>query len=158
MEVTIMLWQDLNRNGNRLRRAGWPGSIWREMDRMQREMNRLLGQSRLVAPGFPATNVWSGADSVIVTAEVPGVDPEQLEISVVNETLALSGERNLVELGENEKYHRRERGYGRFSRTIQLPFRVAADQVEASFTNGVLHITLPRAEEDRPKKITVKAA
>jgi HSP20 family protein len=127
------------------------------MDRMQREMNRLMGQSRLVAPGFPATNVWSGADSVVVTAEIPGVDPDQLDISVVNETLTLSGERNLVELAEGEKYHRRERGYGRFNRTIQLPFRVAADKVEASFNNGVLQINLPRAEEDKPKKIVVKA-
>jgi HSP20 family protein len=140
-----------------MRRAGWPSSIWREMDRMQREMNRLMGQSRLVAPGFPATNVWSGADSVMVTAEIPGVDPDQLDISVVNETLTLSGERNLVELAEGEKYHRRERGSGRFSRTVQLPFRVAADKVEASFNNGVLQINLPRAEEDKPKKITVKA-
>jgi HSP20 family protein len=152
-----MLWQDVNRNGNRMRRLGLPGSLWREMDRMQREMNRLMGQSRLVAPGFPATNLWSGAESVVVTAEIPGVDPEQLEISVVNETLTLSGERNLAELAEGEKYHRRERGYGRFSRTVQLPFRVAADKVEASFTNGILQISLPRAEEDKPRKIAVKA-
>ncbi|MCB0212841.1 MAG: Hsp20/alpha crystallin family protein, partial [Anaerolineae bacterium] len=90
--------------------------------------------------------------------ELPGVNPEDIDISVVGETLKLTGSRQPEELGEGSRYHRRERGFGKFTRTFQLPFAVEADQVEAVFDKGILHISLPRAEAEKPKKITVKAA
>lgn len=136
---------------------------WRELDRMQREMNRLFGeyspgeQTRM-APTFPAINVWTNDEGVVLTAELPGVNPEDIDISVVGETLKLTGSRQREELPEGTKYHRRERGYGQFTRTFQLPFAVEADNVEAKFEKGVLHISLPRAEAEKPRKITVKAA
>lgn len=149
-----MLWRDFFGNGfNGSSRR----SIWREMDRMQREMSRLMGRSRLAAaPAFPATNIWSGQDGAMITAEVPGVEPDDLDISIVNDTITLSGSRNMVELAEGERFHRRERGYGQFNRTLQLPFRIDPDNVQATFRNGTLYISVPRAEEDRPRKITVK--
>jgi HSP20 family protein len=70
----------------------------------------------------------------------------------------LTGKRVPEELKEGEKYHRRERGYGRFTRTFQLPFHVEANNVEAVFEKGILQISLPRAEADKPRKISVKAA
>jgi len=77
---------------------------------------------------------------------------------VVGDTLTLKGSRQPDKLQDGEKYHRRERNYGDFSRTFQLPFHVEADKVEAIFEKGVLHLSLPRAEVDKPKKIAVKAA
>ncbi len=136
--------------------------VWREMDRLQREMNRLFedySPSRVrSAPSYPAMNVWTNENGMIVTAEVPGVRPEDIDINVVGETLTLSGQRLPDETGEAARYHRQERGYGKFARTLQLPFPVAVEQVEATFKDGVLNVRLPRAEEDKPRKISVKSA
>jgi HSP20 family protein len=135
---------------------------WEEMERLRREMDQLFSREfepRLHTPAsYPAMNVWTNEEGVVVTAELPGVEPEDIDISVVGDTLTLSGSRQPDELQEGEQYHRRERGSGHFTRTFQLPFRVEADKVEAMFKNGVLHISLPRAEVDKPKKISIKAA
>ena len=137
-------------------------SVWREMDRLQREMNRLFDDyypARMRrAPGYPAMNVWASDEGLLITAEVPGVKPGEIDVSVVGDTLTLSGDRKPDELDEGARYHRQERGYGNFTRSIQLPFPVDVKKVEAAFKNGVLNISLPRAEEDKPKKIAVKAA
>ena len=136
---------------------------WREVERMQREMDRLFanfyGTSRFqTAPSFPAINVWTNQEGAVVTAELPGVNPEDIDISVVGETLTLTGSRQPEELQEGEKYHRRERGHGKFTRTFQLPFLVESGKVEAIFDKGILHISLPRAEADMPRKIAIKTA
>jgi HSP20 family protein len=114
------------------------------------------GRRRNVARTYPATNVWTNEEGAVVRAELPGVAPEDIDLAVVHDTLTLSGARTPDE-PEGATYLRRERGHGDFTRTFQLPFPVQEDQVEASFDNGVLHITLPRAKEDRPKRIEVKA-
>jgi len=136
---------------------------WREIERMQREMDHLTNglayfSGPRVAPSFPAMNVWLNEEGAVVTAELPGVNPEDIDISVVGETLTLTGSRQPAELKDGEKYHRRERGYGKFTRTFQLPFGVEADKVEAKFDKGILHIFLPRAEVEKPRKIAVKTA
>lgn len=138
-------------------------SPWSEMERLRREMNRLFASfptisGMRVAPGYPAMNVWTNEDGAVVTAELPGIDPEKLDIAVVENTLTLSGERKPLELAEGDVYHRRERGYGKFTRSFQLPFNVEASNVQAVYEKGVLNITLPRAEADKPRKIVVKAA
>lgn len=137
-------------------------SSWRELERIQREMNRLFsdyaGSGVRRAAGFPAMNVWNSPEDVVVTAELPGFDADDIDISVVGDTLTLSGKRDPDETGENVRYHRRERGCGRFTRSFQLPFLVDSAKVEATFDKGVLHIHLPRAEEDKPKKIAIKSA
>lgn len=137
-------------------------SVLSEMERLQREMNRLfegvVPRRLRSAPSYPAMNVWSNQEGALITAEVPGVQPEHIDISVVGETLTLTGERLAPEVGEDARYHRQERGYGKFSRSIELPFRVDADQVQATFNQGVLQIRLPRAEEDKPRKISVQVA
>jgi HSP20 family protein len=132
------------------------------MDRLQREMNHLFDDYYPTrfhrAPSFPAMNVWSNEEGMIVSAEVPGVRPEDIDISVVGDTLTLNGERMPDEMNETSRYHRQERGYGKFTRSLQLPYTVNVGKVEATFTNGVLKVTLPRAEEDKPRKIAVKSA
>jgi HSP20 family protein len=133
-------------------------SVWQELDRLQREMNSLFEHRPRAAAGYPAMNIWADDESAIITTEVPGVQPEDIDISILNRTLTLKGSRTPDEVGENVRYHRQERGYGKFARTVQLPFRVDAEQVQASFKNGVLEIKLPRAEADKPRKIEVKSA
>jgi HSP20 family protein len=148
-----MLWRE--RNGNRFSGLG-RRSLFGELDRLQREMNRLVG-SQPAANEFPLVNIWSGAEGVQITAEIPGIEPEAVTISVVGNTLTLSGQRPELNLGEGQGYHRRERVFGDFTRTIELPFRVDVENVDAAFSKGVLTITLPRAAEERPKKIQIKA-
>jgi len=137
-------------------------TVWHDMDRLQSEMNRLFEvyyPNRVRhAPAYPALNVWTSDEGLNVTAEVPGVRPEDIDISVVGDTLTLIGTRKPDELDENARYHRQERGYGDFTRSLQLPFSVDVNKVEATFHNGVLMIAMPRTEEDKPRKITVKSA
>ena len=137
-------------------------SSLREMDALRREMNRLFdtwdGWPRVRTPSdYPAMNVWANEDGVIVSAELPGIEPDDLDISVQENVLTVSGHRAPEDVDEETVYHRRERGTGNFRRAFRLPFEVDADAVEATYEKGVLSITLPRAEEDKPRKITVKA-
>lgn len=130
------------------------------MDRLQRDMNRLFNQyspSRLqTAPSYPAINIWTNEHGQYLSAEMPGIRVEDIDISVNGDTLMISGQRGSDEIPENAHFHRKERGFGEFSRAIQLPFVVNADKVEANFKNGVLNITLPKVEAEKPKKIAVK--
>jgi HSP20 family protein len=137
-------------------------SIWREMDRLQQDMNRLFGDSTVnrmrKAPSFPAINIWAAEDSARITAEIPGVLKDDLEINVTDDTLTLSGVRVQDELPEGARYHRQERRHGEFNRSIQLPYTVDVNKVKAAFKNGVLTVELPRVEAEKPKKITIKAS
>jgi len=136
-------------------------SIWQEMDQLQREMNRLFDTTSkgrvFSSPSYPAINIWTNEDGQVISAEMPGVQPEDINIDVTGDALSISGERKPDEVAKEAHYHRRERSYGSFSRTIQLPFMVDTNEVEANFENGVLLIRLPRAEADRPKKIAIKS-
>jgi len=137
-------------------------SLWREMDRLQQDMNRLFGDlsvNRLRrAPSFPAMNVWASEDSAMITTELPGVSKDDLEINVTGDTLTLSGVRKSDELPEGARYHRQERAYGEFNRSVQLPYTVDVNKVKANFKNGVLKIELPRVEAEMPKKIAIRAS
>jgi HSP20 family protein len=129
-----------------------------ELRRMQNEMNRLFsGFSAAAAREFPPVNIWLGENSVVVTAELPGVSRDDVEIGLQDEVLSLSGARR-PRTQQEVKWHRRERAYGTFSRTIQLPFRVDPDKVQARYQHGILEIELERLEADRPKKIQIRAA
>ena len=136
-------------------------SIWQEMDQLQREMNRLFDSTSkgrvFNSPSYPAINIWTNEDGQVISAEMPGVHPDDIDIDVTGDALSISGERKPDEVAKDAYYHRRERSYGSFSRTVQLPFMVDTNKVEASFKNGVLLISLPRAEADKPKKIAIKS-
>ena len=141
-----MLWTDFDRFGRFF-------DPWRDIDRVQKAFSGYLTSG---AGEFPAVNVWMNGDQAVVVTEIPGIDPSSVEISVVNKTLTLRGSRQPAELKEGESFHRSERWNGRFSRTVDLPFAIDANRVEAKFTKGVLSVTLPRAEADKPRKIAVK--
>jgi HSP20 family protein len=129
-----------------------------ELRRMQNEMNRLFtGFSAAAARDFPPINIWLGENSVVLTAELPGVTRDQVNISLQDEVLTLEGSREPQLRQQDVKWHRRERAYGNFSRTVQLPFRVDPEKVHARYDNGILQIELERLEADRPKKIQIRA-
>lgn len=131
-------------------------SSLREMQRLQDSLNRVLSAGGANQPKeFPLVNVWTSENGAIVRAEVPGIAPEDVDISLVHDTLTIRGSRTPEEVKEGESRHRQERGYGQFTRSLQLPFGVEADKVEAKFADGVLQITLPRAEAEKPRRISV---
>lgn len=131
---------------------------------LQREMNRLFdgygprfdGGAWTRPATFPALNVWEEGDSLYAEAEIPGVSQGDLEVYAVGNELTIKGVRKSRE-GEDLAYHRRERGTGEFTRVITLPVDIEAEKVQASLRDGVLTVTLPKAEEARPRKIAVKA-
>jgi len=142
-------------------------SLWRmkkfadsvpEMMNLQREINRLfsnVGQG--TALDYPAINVWEKDDSIILTTELPGMDPGKIDISVTGTTLTLSGTSKADPIKEGETYLRQERELGNFQRNFQLPFHVDSKKIEARYEKGILHITLPRFKEDLPKKIKINS-
>jgi HSP20 family protein len=131
-----------------------PWNGFGEFGRLHDEVSRLFS----TGSEFPALNAWSNDEETIVKAELPGFEPENIEISVEGNTLSLRGEREAEELKDGETYYRRERWNGKFARSLKLPAGVDADKVEAEFSNGLLSIKLPRAEAHKPRKIPVKAS
>jgi HSP20 family protein len=144
----------------------WPTrrytSPWDEMDRLQRELNRLFepfSRTTQRALGeFPAVNIWMGDDTALLTAEIPGVDPASVEVSVKDDTVTIRGRREAEPLRKGEALLRQERGAGEFVRSFALPFHVDPANVTAQYRYGILQVTLPRAEADKPRRIKVNAA
>ncbi|RLD05590.1 MAG: Hsp20/alpha crystallin family protein [Chloroflexota bacterium] len=135
-------------------------SIWREMDRFQRDMNRLINRFDALglraAPSYPKVNIWVNDSSQIVSAEMPGANADDIDIKVEGDTLTISGELKSTDLPEGARQLRKERSSGKFSRTFQLPYSVDSEKVEARYKNGVLVIVLPLSEKDKPRKIAIK--
>jgi len=107
--------------------------------------------------GQPAVNMWEASDAVLVELEVPGLKADHFEISVVGNQLTLTVDRPELNQ-EGVTYHRRERPVGSFTRVLRLPVEVDANRVEAELRDGVLTITLPKAESAKPRKIVVTSA
>lgn len=127
-----------------------------EMDRFFGTVNRLSEFRSVPRGSFPSINVYDQEDKTVLVAEIPGVDPDALEVTVVNDTVTLKGNRpNGAE--EDQKVHRRERGTGAFSRTLTLPDGVNPDTVQARYENGILRVTLEKAAEAKAKKIAVQS-
>jgi HSP20 family protein len=104
----------------------------------------------------PSVEVYEKGDNFVVRAELPGMKKEELDISVLGDTVTIKGERKTESEVKEEDYYRCELCYGKFSRSVALPTAVEAGKVEANYENGILQITLPKAKEAKPKKIEVK--
>jgi HSP20 family protein len=132
---------------------------FREIQRAQSDLNRLFGVLRLQSSGeTPPLNIWTGLEGAIVAAEVPGVAPEDLDITIRRDVVTLRGVRKPEPIDDGAVAQRRERVLGAFARTIVLPFPVDGDKASARFERGVLTLTLPRPEEDKPRQIKVMRA
>jgi HSP20 family protein len=135
-------------------------NLWAPYNDLRREIDRLFdtfsGESGGFRPRtFPPVNLWEEGDNLYLEAELPGVAQDDLDISAVGNELTLHGRRNPRQ-GENVAYHRQERGFGEFSRVLTLPVDVDADKIQASLKDGVLTLTLPKAEAAKARKIKVR--
>lgn len=132
-------------------------NLWEEFDRLMEEpLSLFRDQQEWPGTWGLAVDVAETDDNFVVTASVPGVNPDDIDITITDNTLTIKGEMRKDETVEEEKYHLRERRYGTFSRSLTLPTPVDADKIEANFDNGVLTVQLPKTEAVRPKRITVK--
>ncbi len=141
---------------------------WRELERLRRGMdessNSVSGTRRPFLDPlwrgsrlFPLLNVRDLDLSYVVTAEIPGMKSDDLEIKIEGDTLILKGERKPQEAGEEISYHRRERATGKFQRSLALPGKVDAENASATYKDGVLTVTLQKDKAALPRQITVKA-
>ncbi len=134
-----------------------------EFVNMQREIDRMFDRFRggmqddgSATAWLPAVDITENADAFVVNVEVPGIKKNDVKISVQNGVLTVRGERKQEEESQGETYHRLERSHGVFQRSFTLPTSVKSDKIDAAYNDGVLTITLPKAEEAKPKEIEVK--
>lgn len=138
------------------------GSSFADLEEMRRQMDRLFENFRSRPVGragagvFPLVNITEDANAYYVSAELPGVKSADLDLSVTANQMTLAGERKISEEVGDVRYHRREREAGRFSRAIALPGDVDADQVKAKLVDGVLTVTVPKAQKAKPRQISVQ--
>jgi HSP20 family protein len=123
------------------------------LSNLQDELNRLFASSE--NSWLPALDVQEGKESFVVSTELPGLKREDIEVSLHDGALLISGERKVEKVEEGVEVHRQERAYGKFQRTLTLPTPIAADKITAQYKDGVLTVTLPKVEEAKPKKIDV---
>jgi HSP20 family protein len=138
-------------------------SAQEEMAQMSPMLAHALGLHTQRGNGRAATTAWAPAldiserkDAYLVTAELPGVEAEDLEVTLEDGLLTIQGERIFAHDSSEQQFHRVERRYGAFRRSITLPAQVQAEQIEASFDNGVLQIVVPKMEEATPKRIQIR--
>jgi len=142
--------------------VGWPtfgrlSSLRDEIDRLfEAPLAEFARGSHLLSGWTPALDVFEDKDNVIVKAELPGMKKDEIEVSLHDGTLNISGERKNESKLENAEVYRAERFVGRFQRSVSLPTPVAADKVSAQYKDGILTINLPKTEEAKPKHIDVK--
>jgi HSP20 family protein len=146
----------------------WEISPWRpfrDLERMRKEMDRLWDSffegrpSRKVeevGEWLPTLDVLETKNDLVVRAEIPGIDPKDIDISLANDILTIKGEKKQEIEEKEENYHLVERSYGSFTRMVRLPREVQSDKISASYKNGILKITLPKSEEAKKKEIKIK--
>jgi HSP20 family protein len=137
----------------------------RDMERMMddffdRRMRPWWPERWFRAEGFltnaPALDVFEDKDDLVVKAELPGMEKDNVEVNLTDHTLTIKGEKRKEEEVKEEKYYRSERSYGSFVRTLELPATVQVDKIKASFKNGILEIRMPKTEEAKTKEIKIK--
>ena len=140
------------------------GDPFRELARVQEEMNRSFGDDRLLfrageSVGWtPACDIYEDSEEFVVRAELAGVEPKDVEIRFENSVLTLKGERKLENDDRRGNYHRVELNYGTFTRAFSMPATIDAEKIRAESKQGVLHIHLPKKPEAKPKSIQVKVS
>jgi HSP20 family protein len=149
-------------------RRVWPArpaleNTWNDFDQLRREMLRLFESQSVGSPAgmygagvFPPLNVTQDAENFYVRAEVPGMAANELQIFAVKNRLTVAGRREIPQEREHVSYHRRERAEGSFNRSLTLPADINTERIEARCVDGILTLTLPKAEEAKPRQITVK--
>ncbi len=144
--------------------ATWPGfgrlnDLRDEIDRLfEAPLSELARTSQLLSGWTPALDVYEDKDNVYVRAELPGMKKEDIDLSLHDGTLSISGERKSEETHKDAEVYRAERFFGRFQRTVALPTSVNGNKVKAQYQDGILTVTLAKAEEAKPKHIDVNVS
>lgn len=137
---------------------------FRELRGLQDEMNRIFSSVAPVSGDreelfggawSPRVDIFENKDSLVLEAELPGLKRDEFELSFENNVLTLSGERKFEKRTDEDNYHRVERAYGSFARSFTLPQTVTAEGAKAEFSNGILHVSLPKREETKARKIEI---
>jgi len=144
----------------------WPGFGFERLSSLRDEIDRLFEaplagfarNNQLLSGWTPALDVYEQKDNVVVRAELPGMKKEEIEVSLHDNTLSISGERKYEETHKDKEIYRAERFFGRFQRSVTLPTLVSGDKVKAQYKDGLLTVTLPKAEEAKPKHIDVNVS
>jgi HSP20 family protein len=140
---------------------------FRELVSLQDRLNRLFNESyrpqgeddwALGGTWAPAVDIYEHENNIVIKAELPGVDPKDVDIRLDNNVLTVQGERKLDNEVKKENYHRVERSYGAFTRSFTLPTTVDPSGIKAEYKDGVLRVTLPKREEAKPKQIQISVA
>ena len=156
--MAIDRWQ-LFRSGDRWDPFRGGGDIQTEMNRL---FNTFVGHPATTAMGermwLPAVDVHETKDDLILSFDIPGVAEKDVHLTITGDLLTLRGERRFEREAPENSYHRVERLYGRFERSVQLPMTVQTDTVRASYRDGVLEVRLPKAEEIKPREIKIDLA
>ena len=139
-----------------------PGSVFRQMDEIRRDLNRLMdvgGNFEELSGTFwsPTVDICESGDAVFITAELPGVKREDIDVRMEGTSLILRGKRHQEQEVKEHNFYRMERSFGEFQRIFPVPVGVKTDQIKASLKEGVLKITLPKAEPSKAKQIQVQA-
>lgn len=140
--------------------------MFRELMTLQDRMNRLFEDSIPRTPATrednlfagswaPAVDIYETENEIVLKADLPDIDPKDVDIRVEDNILYLKGERKFEKETKEENFHRIERNYGSFARSFSLPHTVAADKIVASYKDGVLHVKMPKREETKPKQIKI---
>ncbi len=137
----------------------WNTDVWQEMNRLRREMDGLLSQYDRTSASttYPLVNVYESTDELQVTAELPGMTKDSVSITFSDGVLGISGKRKQPGQVKKMAALRQERSQGDFEKTLRIPSKIDTSTISASFTNGILTVTLPKAEEAKPKTITIDA-
>ena len=141
--------------------------IWKkqEINKFRREMDRLVDSlwDEFPTPVYqranrdiPSIDLTETKDNLIVTVEVPGINPEDLDISMTENVLTIKGEMKEETAEEGENFHQAERRYGSFFRTLELPCRITTEEVQAEYRKGILTIVMPKCKQDRSREVKVK--
>jgi HSP20 family protein len=135
---------------------------WREIGEIQREMSRLFSQvgsgETATQRAQPPVNLYANENELVLTLEVPGIDPANVDVTVTGEAVTVRGQRPGDDIPEGAAVHRRERPMGEFVRTVKLPYEVDPGKTEASYRKGILAVKMGRPDSHKPRKINVHSA
>ncbi len=148
----MIRWQPINRP------ATWNTGIDRLFNEFMGHSLRQIEEETAACAWSPAVNILEKEDGIVITADLPGLKAEDVEVTIDNGVLTLKGERTLEEVAEGETYHRVERTYGKFERSFSVPNSVDTKKIEARFVNGEMTLNLPKRDESKPRSVKIKVA
>ncbi len=135
---------------------------FKELEKIRREMDELMGgffgyypEERENVMWYPALDIEEKKADLMITVELPGMKKEDIKVTMHGDVLTISGERKFEKEEKDTHFHRIERSYGKFQRSIKLPVEVNIDKIEAKYKDGILHIKLPKSEKAKTKEISI---